>query len=389
MAAPLYAQIDPRQMAGIPRPVDDLPSGSVSVRVIRGALTNNIPDQPVQLQVGPDIQTVRTDAQGRAQFDKLPAGVTLRASAIVDGERLESEPFPAPAQGGIRLLLVASSGSSDSTPASGAPSLPAVTGNVTIGGQTRIVIEPGDETVTLYYLLDVVNNSSAPVNPATPFELEMPGGSTGTAILRGSSPLASVNGPRVIVSGPFPPGSTLVQVGAQIDTASGALNVTQRFPAPLDVFAVIVEKVGDTKLASPQITEQREVAAQGGTYIAAPGTPVAAGQPLTISVTGMPHHNPTPRYTALTLAFGILVVGVWAGWRAKDESGATATERKRLIARREKLLGELVRLERDERDKPRYAARREEILSALEPIYGALDSDARGPEPGATAGVAA
>ncbi len=118
-------------MAGIPRPVDDLPSGSVSVRVIRGAMTNNIPDQPVQLQVGSDIQTVRTDAQGRAQFDKLPAGVTLRASAIVDGERLESEPFPAPAQGGIRLLLVASTGSSDSTPSAGSPGLPAVTGNVT------------------------------------------------------------------------------------------------------------------------------------------------------------------------------------------------------------------------------------------------------------------
>src|SRR5687767_8758336 len=55
--AQLHAQIDPRQMAGIPRPVDDLPNGSVSVRVIRGALTNNIPNQTVLLQVGSDLQT--------------------------------------------------------------------------------------------------------------------------------------------------------------------------------------------------------------------------------------------------------------------------------------------------------------------------------------------
>ena len=190
-----------------------------------------------------------------------------------------------------------------------------------------------------------MNNSPAPVNPATPFDFEMPAGATGTSILQGSSPLASVSGPRVIVSGPFPPGSTLVQVGAQVDTPSGALNITQRFPAPLEEFAVIVEKVGDTKLASPQITEQREVAAQGETLIAAPGTPVAAGQPLTVSVTGMPHHSPTPRYTALTLALGILVAAS-GPVGTRGDTGANAAERKRLIARREKLLGELVRLER-------------------------------------------
>ena len=254
-------------MAGIPRPVDDLPSGSVSVRVIRGALTNNIPNQPVQLQVGPDIQTVQTDAEGRAQFDKLPAGVTVRAVAIVDGERLESEPFPAPGQGGIRLLLVAAG--DPAAPA--APATPAVAGEVSIGGQTRIIIQPGDENVTLYYLLELLNNSPSPVNPATPFDFEMPAGSTGTGILQGSSPLATVNGPRVIVSGPFPPGRTLVQVGAQISTTSGALNLTQRFPAPLEEFALIVKKVGDTKLSSPQIAEQRDIAAQGETFIAASG----------------------------------------------------------------------------------------------------------------------
>jgi hypothetical protein len=389
IAAPLFAQIDPRQMAGIPRPVDDLPSGSVSVRVIRGALTNNIPNQPVQLQVGSDIQTASTDAEGRAQFDRLPPGVTLRASAIVDGERLESEPFPAPAQGGVRLLLVASNGSSDSAISPATPPAAATTGDVSIGGQTRIIIESGDENVTVYYLLEILNNSASPVNPATPFDFEMPGGATGTAILRGSSPLASVNGSRVIVSGPLPPGGTLVQVGAQFGTPSGTLNVTQRFPAPLEEFAVIVEKVGDTTLSSPQLVEPREVAAQGGTYIAAAGMPVPVGQPLTLSVTGMPHHSLTPRYTALTLAVGILVAGIWAGWRVRDETGAMAAERKRLVARREKLLAELVRLERDERDNPRYGVRREEILSALESIYGALDSGAPVQGPGSTPGIAA
>ena len=50
---------------------------------------------------------MKTDEAGRAQFDNVPAGSSVKAVAIVDGERLESQEFQAPAQGGIRLLLVA------------------------------------------------------------------------------------------------------------------------------------------------------------------------------------------------------------------------------------------------------------------------------------------
>src|SRR5580698_938274 len=98
---------DPKQMSGIPRPVTDLPNGTVSVRLIRGALSNNIQNFPVELHVGSEVRTAKTDEAGRAEFGGLPAGETLKAVAVVDGERLESEAFPAPAQGGIRLLLVA------------------------------------------------------------------------------------------------------------------------------------------------------------------------------------------------------------------------------------------------------------------------------------------
>ena len=49
----------------------------------------------------------------------------------------------------------------------------------------------------------------------------------------------------------------------------------------------------------------------------------------------------------------------------------------RLIGRREKLMADLVRLENDHRnargDRARYASRREDLVAALEHIYGALD----------------
>jgi hypothetical protein len=400
IAAPLHAQPDPRQMAGIPRPVDDLPNGSISVRVIRGAMTNNIANQTVELRVGNDVQTTKTDAQGRAQFDKLPAGATLKASATVDGEKLESQEFPAPGQGGIRLLLVASGGADVQT----APAVPATPGEVAIGGQSRIIIQPGEELITVYYLLEIVNNSPTPVNPRTPFAFDMPGGTSRTSIMQGSTPLATVNGSRVQVNGPIPPGSSLLNVGAEIPVAGGAIDLEQRFPAALGDFAVIVKKVGDTRVASPQITQQREVPSEGELFIAGAGAPVPAGQPLTLSLTGMPHHSTTPRIVAIGLAAVILVAGVWAGTRPKSDVASLAAERKRLMTRREKLLGELVRLERESRegavDATRHAARREEILASLEHIYGTLDSDgdsdprdprdSRGPHPQpGNAGVAA
>src|SRR5215468_3941537 len=98
---------DPKQMSGIPRPVDDLPSGSISVRLIRGQLSNNITNHPVKLQVGDKTLTVNTDDAGRAQFDKIAPGSTVKATADVDGEHLESQEFAAPPSGGIRLMLVA------------------------------------------------------------------------------------------------------------------------------------------------------------------------------------------------------------------------------------------------------------------------------------------
>src|SRR5262249_35088164 len=144
-ARPASAQFqmpDPKQMSGIPRPVDDLPAGSVSVRLIRGSLSNNIAGHPVDLHVGGKVQTVKTDENGRAQFDKLPAGATLKATADVDSEHLESQEFPAPAQGGIRLMLVATD--KNAAPAT-QPDAPAVPGQVIITNQSRIVMEPRDE----------------------------------------------------------------------------------------------------------------------------------------------------------------------------------------------------------------------------------------------------
>jgi len=342
-----FAMPDMKQMSGIPRPVTDLPEGSISVRVIRGSLSNNIAGQMVELVVGGAKRTAKTDDAGRAQFDKVPPGALVKASADVDGEHLESQEFPAPAQGGIRLMLVATD--KNAAPAT-TPEAPAVAGQVVMTDQSRIVMEPRDEVVNVFYLLDIENTARAPVNPTVPFAFDLPADAQGAGVMEGSTPNAKVNGKRVTIDGPFAPGHTFLQVGASIPVdGGGSIQISQTFPATLQSLAVIAQKVGDAKLASAQLTNQREMPADGQTFIAATGGALAAGQPLTLTLSGLPHHSGMPRTIALSLAGGIILAGLMFAGSSKSADADRAAERKRLAGRREKLLNDLARLEREHR----------------------------------------
>ena len=309
------------------------------VRLIRGDLSNNITGHPVELHVGDKVQTVNTDDQGRAEFTGLTPGTTATAVAVVDGERLESQAFPVQTQGGVRLMLVATDKEKERQKAEEAK-LPPISGQVVIGGDSRIVMEPGEETISVFYILEIMNTARAPVNPTTPFLFDVPKDSVSTTILQGSSPLATSSGNHIRVGGPFPSGKTTVQIGLDLPLSDGTASFTQAFPATLESFAVIAKKAGDMKLSSPQIAQQQDTAVEGTPVIIGAGGTLPAGHPFSLSVTGLPHHNSTPRRVAITLAVAVALAGVWASTRRPDPT-SRAAERKRLIARREKLFQDL------------------------------------------------
>jgi len=383
---------DVRQMSGIPRPVDDLPNGSVSVRVIRGDMSHNLENQRVEMRAGNTTRTVNTDAEGRAQFDNIDAGTPVKFSTVVDGERLESQEFAVQPRGGARLLLVATDPNAAKDQAARA-SVPAISGSVVIGGESRIIVEPGDATVSVFYVLDIVNSAASPVNPERPFVFTLPAAAVGTTVIQGSSPLASSKGRDVMVAGPFPPGTTAIQVAAEYPVAGGTVPIVQQFPAAMQQVVVIAKKAGSLSLVSPQFERTEESVIEGTAVVLGIGKDLAAGQPFTLTITGLPYHSSAPRNIALGLAAVIIVLGAWAAARSTGSSGDRSAERKQLITRREKLFQDLVRLEQDHRrgrfNDGRYSARREELLAALENIYGALDEDGTGPDPATRAGVAA
>jgi hypothetical protein len=259
------------------------------------------------------------------------------------------------------------------------PNAAPISGQVVISNQSRIVMEPSDEAVNVFYLLDIENTARVPVNPPEPFAFDLPKEAVGSGVMEGSSPQAALNGRRVVVQGPFAPGHTFVQVGMSLPSTDGSIDISQTFPANVQSLAVVAQKVGSAVLSSPQITRQREMPADGQTFIAATGGAINAGQPILLTLSGLPHQNGMPRRIALLLAIAIAMVGVFALSKPAPAAATEPGERKRLVTRREKLLNELVKLEAERRsgrvDDRRYATRREELIATLELVYGALDSD--------------
>ena len=122
------------------------------------------------------------------------------------------------------------------------------------GGESRIILEFQDDNLQVFYLLDIVNAARTPIQTDGPLIVELPSGAAGAGMLDGSSPLATVRGDHVVITGPFPPGTTQVQIGFAMPYGGANLTITQRFPVALACILAAIEKVGDVHLTSAQFT---------------------------------------------------------------------------------------------------------------------------------------
>jgi len=106
--------MDPRQMSGMPRRDAQIPGGTITVRVLRGAFDKPALEHPVELKVT-DVKgttsktfTLDTANQGRATFSDLKPFIGGRAVAKVelDGETLTSAPIDIAGDIGTAVMLV-------------------------------------------------------------------------------------------------------------------------------------------------------------------------------------------------------------------------------------------------------------------------------------------
>ncbi len=71
---------------------------------------------------------------------------------------------------------------------------PARPGVVEIGPESRIILEYQDDNLTVFYLLEIVNNARTPIDIGGPLLIRLPTGAAGASMMQGSSPNASAQG---------------------------------------------------------------------------------------------------------------------------------------------------------------------------------------------------
>ena len=128
------------------------------------------------------------------------------------------------------------------------------------------------------------------------------------------------------------------------------------------------------KIASPQLTSIQEMNSEGQQFIMATGGRLNAGDTLVLHLTGLPAHSTTPRKAVLVLAALIFMV---AAWFALSPGKAHAAQDAKLNEKRERLLNEVVALERKRSQKPLSEsdeARLQRATTELERVIAELDS---------------
>jgi hypothetical protein len=338
MASPALAQMpDPSQMSGRSLPAPEAPVGTTSVRVMRQTIGNNVVGQEVMLvdASGTTVGTRATDDAGRATFDGLRPGATYRAVAVVSGERLESLPFTQPASGGLRVVLVAglgggtgagAAGGPGTAPPSGAPARAAKPGDITLGTQSRLIIEQADEFVEVFVLCDLVNGADQPVSLPEPIVFTTPDGALGTSVLEGST-AAALEGKRVVVKGPLAPGPTSVQFGYRLPSDTGRVSIPQVFPVGGPMSSVIARSTGGAVLSVAGERQRRDTTLEGREYVVVTTGAVEASRPLDIAVSGLPARPRWPLRLALGLAGAIVLAGLVFGRARADDDGDAALPR--------------------------------------------------------------
>jgi hypothetical protein len=439
--------LDPSKMSGIPRPDNQVPPGTITVRLIRGELSNRVTDHEVQLSDGSMVKTAKTDAEGRATFGGLSGGPWVATAKDGDTEH-KSQPIELLPAVGTRVMLVFN----EKAPPAGTVVVRAVGGDggVLPGLEVKLgmasegggsVVERSAKTddageakftgleakPTVGYLAKVLKDGTE--YPGKPFRLpdnkgvlvvihvqpitrelsslqiapgshlivqitddavqvievwrlhnagsaavEVPGGlrfplPDKAVSAQGGEKMPvqlAVSGHEAVWKGPFPPGETELQVMFMLPYSGDTLEFVQPTPVAFAETAIVTEKIDGFSIQGPQLeSEERELGGRKLLLLRGPGT--TAGGELRLQLVGLPHGDPTWRY--VTAALTVLLLVGFGLYAAQGDGGASESRRK-LEAKREALLNELVALEKSDGPKKK----RDDLAEKLAKLYRELDN---------------
>ncbi len=206
-------------------------SGTVTVRVVRGTMTNVIAGQPVELTGGPSPLSAKTNDAGRAEFSGLQPG-TKRQGSRDRGWRapriagvLDSRDRRHPCRSRRDGSRDAAARGADRQAAEST----AQSGTVVLGEQSRFIFEMGEEALNCVRASRHRECGEVPVKTAQPVDFRVcPRRCAASGFSRRPRRKPPSPDKRVIVKGPFAPGTTSVQFGYSLPISGGSLTWSRR-----------------------------------------------------------------------------------------------------------------------------------------------------------------
>ncbi len=193
---------------------------------------------------------------------------------------------------------------------------------MSIGPDSRIVVDYSNELLNVYYVIHVMNTGAAPVDLGGPLVIDLPTEARSATLMEGATPQATVSAARVTVRSPFAPGRTDVNVAFTLPFSGDTARIEQTWPTGAPPFSVFALKTGDMDLVSPQLQGKQTGVQQGQQLVMGRTPALSAGETFVLDITGLPHRPTWPRNIALGLASVICLAGFWAAFGPRTRPSA-------------------------------------------------------------------
>lgn len=348
-SSPALAQDPPLDHKGsmsAPLFVEDLPVGSVSVRIARPSMTEPIVGENV---VGSwttkdgkaNSATVKTGADGRAIFAGVPVSSTFGAKATIEGKALTTTQFTVPAQGGTRLLMIIGAQANEalSEMAKGVhPDALDKTSDLSvlrISSGSRMMVELREDAIGVMQNLLVENTSDKVFDPGQRgLLIPLPDGFAGAEKLPGGADLEIKEGAGVFLHTLIPPtqapaAAVQVRVGYVLAThETPEFDIVQPMPLGLQGGLILVPDQIPITLSAPGMRMLAPAHDDDGNVMRMYDLEaVAPGQALRMTVRGLPTRNQVGKWIAAGLVGLLIIAGIVAMRRprvavpVKDHAG--------------------------------------------------------------------
>ena len=290
-------------------PRDGLPAGTVEIRVLTadGKPLAGVRVSLARASGGLQIKHADTDASGTARFAELEGGEDGHFAAVVerDGLRLGTPPFSLEAQRG----------------SAGELRVPGRTSELSVlrvSANTRMMVEPHEDSIAFLQNLVVENTSDKIFDPGPRgLLIPLPDGFTGAEKLSGGAEVELKEGAGAILHGLLPPtddpaAAAQIRVGCVLTThETPEVEIIQPMPLGMQGGVAMIPATPTVGISAPGIRPRPAERDDNGNELRMYDLDtVPAGQPLRLTVYGLPTRGQTGKWIAGVLVALLVVAGV-------------------------------------------------------------------------------